>query len=103
MKFSEIQKAHDAQREYRDAVGYRNDLKDYHVVCATIARASMESSEGPGSIVLKRMGSGTGSVSSIGFPDDLQEMLTAAMRAWAEKRFAAAEEKLKSLGIDLAA
>jgi hypothetical protein len=103
MKLSQVQAAANAERAYSDAKGYKRDLKGYHVVLATIARAPGESPDGPGSIDLKHMGSGTGTVSSIGLPDDLQQMLTAALRAWADKRLADAEMQLKALGIDLAA
>lgn len=46
-------------------------------------------------------GSGTGTVNSIGWPDDLAEALDKALHHWAEDKIKAANEALRIAGVEV--
>lgn len=103
MKLSDLERADQARRDLREAKEQQKSLKDYVAVAITIARGKNESPEGPWSITLRSGICGTGSLTSIGFPDDLASYLNLALEKWITERVKDAEARLETLGVDLAA
>lgn len=103
MKLSELERADQARRDLRQARDQQEALKKYRVISVSIAQGKTEIPEGIGSITLRSGQSGTGSLSCIGFPDDLASYLSLAIEQWIDNRVKDAEARLETLGVDLAA
>lgn len=99
MRLSDVASANDAARKLRDARDRKKTLTDMVVIGVIVGHHADE----PRPIELTKRGGGTGTLTSVGFPDDLQAHIAGALMAWCDERIANAEAELKELGVDLAA
>lgn len=99
MSLHDLKKAADAAEALKRA---KNDLEALRGHCAMglIINRSKDGSA-HSEITLQRGRHGTGTISGIGFPDDLQSALTTAMFDVFNKRVDQAEKVLKSFGVEL--
>jgi hypothetical protein len=98
MKMDDLRKAGEARCRYERAKRDRDALDEMLVIGLFLGRHLDE----PRPIELRHNHpSGTGSVSGIGFPSDLQIAMEQALKAWAEGRVLAAEDELQSFGIEI--
>jgi len=74
-------------------------LKDYGVLGIMIDRGD----GGSRPITLQKGGFGTGSISGIGYPDDLRDAMSAALHRHFESKVETARGELARLGINIAA
>lgn len=99
MSMHDLQQAAKAAESLKQAKRDLEALQGQTVVGLIINRTKEPTPSGE--ITLQRGRGGTGSISSIGFPDDLQSALTIAMFGVFNKRVDEAEKKLKSLGVEV--
>ena len=98
MNVYEIEAASKLVSERKRALETAEALANMQVIGVYL---SIEGSVVADPISLRRgCGSGTGSVSSIGWPDDLAEVLDKALHRWAEDKIEAANEALRLAGAE---
>jgi hypothetical protein len=97
MNLNELRNAETARREYECVQEQREALADMCVVSVSLGCTPDDLRP----IQLTKGLSGTGSVTSIGFPSDLAIALSEAITSWLDRRESAAKDTLKSLGVDV--
>lgn len=97
---NEVEAAARAVREMKQADETLTAIADFNVVSITLSRG-----DGCGGrisdIVLSKGQSGTGTVNSIGYPDDLRAAMTAAFHQWAEQKLANATIAARAAGVQI--
>jgi hypothetical protein len=99
MNVHEIEAASQLVSERKRAMETAEALANMQVIGVYL---SIEGSILADPISLRRgCGSGTGSVNSIGWPDDLAEAMDKALHRWAEDKIEAANEALRRAGVEV--
>lgn len=97
MKFSDLEKANRVRCVMERATEQREALRGKFIAGILIANRK----DDPAPISLQAGTSGTGTISSIGFPDGLRVILEDALHAWCQGRIDEAQRELVELGVDL--
>ncbi len=95
---ADLKAAADVARRLEEAQRQKEALDEQHVV-GVLLHHNRDLPTDP--IVLKQGGStGSGSVTSIGFPKELQDQLQEGLRAFASKRVKDLEAQLRAFGVE---
>jgi hypothetical protein len=98
MNLRDIQRAETFRKMRATAIERKRSLSGMVVVSLHVGNHADDARP----IELKKGGpGGTGTVSSIGLPDELRDALQDALIKWADDTIMLAEEELKLLGVDL--
>lgn len=100
MNLSTIAEAASAARELRDLEVRKEALDKMMVVAVSIGTRADDRTP----VELRKDGPcGTGTISGIGFPADLQALLTETVRGWVDLKIAQTKKELADMGVNIAA